>query len=193
MVTIPVSRWVRTLVPGIDQSLGMAYPMGEPLVVECGKRLATGYAVTDYGEKMMRHQVQFQKADLLIGERVAEDRWSPRVIVEARLGEPNSRDLMGIAGQAEMFRRTNPAVRVGLFVGQFDDPMLPSRLVKHTSSLDFVCAWPGLEPSADQWRRLGELLHLEVEASRNLEGLATKRGPRQTGVVRLIHRALIVH
>ncbi len=186
------SRWVRSLVQGMNDAIASAFPMGEPLEAEAYKRIASGYEIIDYGVKLVRHHSVLQKVDLLVSERIHDDRWTPRIAIECLTGDPQSRTALALHGRASQLKAVNPSMRFGAFVGGFAGPGLPLRLAKSCPALDFIAVWNETMPTREQWARIAAIIAAEVEASRTLEGLIFKQTKRVSGPLQFLHRGLTI-
>ena len=186
------SRWVRALSIGLVDSLAVAFPTGEPLEVEAYHRLAVGHEVVDYGATMMRHKSITQTVDLLIAERLSDDRWTPRVAMECLTGDPSTRTAKALDARVAGFKAFNPSMRFGALVGEHGGPGLPASLVKHCPNLDFVTAWTDRLPTEAQWSRLSAIFATEVAASRALHNLIFRAEHHSAGPLRFMHRGLTI-
>jgi len=186
------SRLVRALSVGVVDALSLAFPTGEPLEVEAFHRLAVGHEVVDYGAKMMRHKSMTQKVDLLIAERLGDDRWAPRVAMECLIGNPSTRTARALDVRVAAFKAFNPSMRYGALVGQHEGQDIPASLIKHCPHLDFVAAWVDRLPTEAEWSRLSAIFSTEVAASRTLHNIMFRAAYRPAGPLRFLHRGLTV-
>lgn len=185
------AEWMGSLVSLLSEHLSTVFPEGESAMrVESGVNLAAGYQILDYAEKSARHSVLFHKADLLVREEGTGGRWTPRVAMECKYGELNSKEALAYNARAEQFKSVHPYLRYGLLIGGYDGLSLPVRVLKNGANFDFIIAWEGAEPRGLTRDRLGAIVVAEIDASRVLSTLLLKEGGAVMGPVRMIHRPL---
>ncbi|MGQ0628059.1 MAG: hypothetical protein ACT4PL_08170 [Phycisphaerales bacterium] len=186
------SRWIRSLVKLTDEALSAAFPTGEPLDVAAFQRIASGFEVVEYGPKLMRHRSVHHKVDLLITERMANDRFVPRVAIECLMGVPTTRTAQSLDSRVSQLKRINPTMRFGAFVAGITSGTLPARLVKGAPSLDFIACYEGVYPTPAQWPRVSAIFSTEIAAARALESITLGREIRSVGPLRFLHRGLTI-
>ncbi len=183
--------WMGGLVSLISDHLGTVYAPGDVAMhVESEVNLAAGYQILDYAEKSARHSVLFHKTDLLIREEGPGGKWTPRVAMECKYGELNSKEALAYNARAEQFKSVHPYLRYGLLIGGYDGLSLPVRVLKNGANFDFIIAWEGPEPRGLTKERLGAIIVAEIDASRVLSSLLLKEGGAVMGPVRMVHRPL---
>lgn len=183
------SQWVSSLSGLVQEHLAMVYATGEPLRVDADVNLAAGYQILDYSKKSARHNILFHKTDLLVFEEM-KGKWIPRVAMECKYGELNSKEALAYNARAEQFKSVHPYLRYGLLIGGFDGLSLPVRVLKNGANFDFIVAWEGTAPKGMTKERLGAIIVAEIDASRVLSSLLLKEGTAVMGPVRMIHRPL---
>jgi hypothetical protein len=132
-------------------------------------RLPYRYEATDYrnGEAATKHS-EFE-TDLVVGETSAPDIWTPRVVIEAKLGGVTTHDAITYSYKAAAHKSVHPYLRYGIMVGALYP--LPGRLIRHGAHFDFMLVFRDDEPSQVEWKRFSELVLEEVNASRMLQKL----------------------
>ena len=132
------------------------------------------------------------RTDLAIIENIAEGRWRPRVVIEAKLTRAEKKspsvtthDALTYSAKAATHRAVHPYLRYGIMLG--NSSLLPGRLYRHGAQFDFMFCFRTFDPSASELKGFADLLHDEVLASRKLEKLLYERNRYTT-----LHRKLEV-
>ncbi|MGQ0614994.1 MAG: hypothetical protein ACT4PV_14770 [Planctomycetaceae bacterium] len=184
-------RWVETMVPWLRRGLARMAPRGGELVIETGKRLPYRYEVNEYAGDQPHAPVPAEyETDLLIYDREREDRWTPRVVVECKLGKVSTHDALTYSAKAATHKQVHPCLRYGILIGDQAHRAIPGRLVRHGAHFDFMATWIARAPRTVERRALLRVLADEVRASRQLqEILGSSRQPDRTRY-KVIHRPL---
>jgi hypothetical protein len=155
-------------VPGLQAALRGADPT---LEVWDGYRLPYTREVLSYrGTRPERETDMRYETDLLVVEQVNGE-WTPRVVVEAKLGSVTTHDAITYSQKAATHKHVHPYLRYGIILGGRRHHPLPGRLFRHGAHFDFMLSWTGLTASADEFEQFRSLLLEEVAASRLLQDL----------------------
>ncbi len=157
--------WVRGLVPMLQRQLRHRDPS---LDIIDGFKLAYAREVRWYGDDDVGDSGMVYETDLLVIER-RDDRWTPRVVVEAKLRTVTTHDAITYSQKAATHKQVHPYLRYGIFLGNRRDFPLPGRLFRHGAHFDFMLSWVGLVPTRAESSTFVDVLAEEVEASRTLE------------------------
>ena len=154
-------------------------------------RLAYGHEITSYGEQPHSNTIGFE-TDLVILETTANDRWKPRVVVEAKVGRVTTHDAIVYSQKASSHRAVHPYLRYGIILGNRRHHPLPGRLYRHGVQFEFMMSFVAFEPSNDETHSFIDLLQSEIEASRTLERILYDSRRRDRDRYTMLHRKLIV-
>lgn len=180
--------WVHQLVPLVQESLQKEDPS---LEVRDGYRLAYSREVLSYaGDTVERETGMHYETDLLIVERVGT-RWTPRVVVEAKLGTVTTHDAITYSQKAATHKHVHPYLRYGVFLGARKHHPLPGRLFRHGAHFDFMVSWEGLEPGPHEWATFMKLLTDEVAASRLLQEIMFNTRARDRASYTVLRKPVI--
>ena len=125
-------------------------------------------------------------------EREDDGRWTPRVVVEAKVGSINTHDAITYSQKAVAHRSVHPYLRYGVMLGNRRHYPLPGRLCRHGSTFDFLISFEGFEPSEQEMRGFNQLLQEEVEASRSLEKVLYGIRKKDRDHYTVLHRQLVL-
>jgi hypothetical protein len=184
-------EWVRNeLKPWVQKSLSKY----TDLDCEDGLYLPYRHEVLAYaGESssdVHQNDSSAYQTDLAVTERLNGTIWSPRLIVEVKLGSITTHDAITYSTKAEAHKRVHPYVRYGVLIAGCKEKYLPNRLLRHGTHFDFMAVWSGLKPEQDEWRRFEELIDLEVKASQTLFTFVQEGGSRGRQRYSRLHRPL---
>ena len=173
----------------------IAKRIGRPLrsgsvLAKTGLRLPYGYEIAAYdGEEPESTVIRYQ-TDLVLLEEFEESRWTPRVVVEAKLGSINTHDAITYSQKAEAHRAVHPYLRYGVMLGNRRNHPLPGRLYRHGTQFDFMISFQSFEPTRTEIRRFLEVLRSEIEASRSLERILYDSRRKDRDRYTVLHRKL---
>ena len=88
------------------------------------QKLAYGHEIASYGETHRSHTMEFE-TDLAILETVDDDRWKPRVVIEAKVGRVTTHDAIVYSQKASSHRAVHPYLRYGIMLGNRRHHPLP--------------------------------------------------------------------
>lgn len=161
------------------------------VVISAQQRLPYTHEIAAYvGEDGVEARRSGYVTDLLVHEALAPapdgaPRWTPRVVIECKLGAVTTHDALTYSAKAATHKHVHPYLRYGIIVGGFAS--VPSRLLRHGAHFDFIVTLPNEDPTAKERAQLGKLLCDEFEASATLEELLMKP-PGGRRRVSMIHR-----
>lgn len=156
-----------------------------------GYRLAYSREVLSYegddpkGETGMRYET-----DLLVVEQIRGG-WTPRVVVEAKLGTVTTHDAITYSQKAATHKHVHPYLRYGVFLGGRKHYPLLGRLFRHGAHFDFMLSWAELEPTGEEMANLIRLLTDEVAASRLLQEVMFNTRARDRAAYTVFHRPVV--
>lgn len=91
----------------------------------------------------LRHRILRAQTDLSIVEHIDAERWTPRVVVEAKLGSVTTHDAITYSEKAATHRSVHPYLRYGIMLGEREHHPLPGRLYRHGAQFDFMVSFRG--------------------------------------------------
>jgi hypothetical protein len=138
------------------------------LRIRTGLKLPYGNEIIEYRQDPLSNTVEFQ-TDMAIVEAVEDNCWKPRVVIEAKIESITTHDAITYSQKASAHRAVHPYLRYGVMLGNWGNNPLPGRLYRHGTQFDFMIAFQGFEPTEKEMVDFGNLLHLEIDASRILE------------------------
>jgi hypothetical protein len=161
------------------------------LRVHTGLKLAYASEIVSYGSEPEIRSISFT-TDLALSELLSNDRWKPRVIVEAKLGSITTHDAITYSQKAAVHRSVHPYLRYGVMLGNRKGFPLPGRLYRHGAQFDFMVSFCGEKATEREMKGFRELLLAEVQASRTLENIMYESRRRGRVKYTLLHRQLVV-
>lgn len=184
-------EWVAALVQRLDKSIQtVSTPKARVSVVD-GKRLPYVHEVLRYtkSEPVETSRSSYE-TDLLVFDDLGEDSWTPRVIIECKLGSVTTHDAITYSAKAATHKQVHPYLRYGILIGHRKDFAIPGRLFRHGAYFDFMATWKGDEASKAEWDDLIGVLIDEVIASRLIGELVTTSRLSNRRKYTLVHRPL---
>jgi len=168
-------QWVNSLVPRLNKELRQLARDGARLEIVSGRRLPYVHEVVAYSAdgEAETHSMGYQ-TDLLICDVGPDARWTPRVIIECKLGDVTTHDALTYSAKAATHKQVHPYLRYGFIIGGFGKA-LPTRLLRHGAYFDFMMVWRTRKGTPTEWKTLLGVLQEEVRASRRLERILTDR------------------
>ncbi len=182
--------WVRTLIEPLQERLSAIY---DNIYVSDQEKLSYAYEVKSYFDDASAPSCNIARytTDILVYERIGENEWRPRVIVEAKLGSVTTHDAITYSQKANTHKSVHPYLRYGILLGGFGGS-LPGRLYRHGAFFDFMMAIDGEALSAREMDRLVNAIQEEVEASRRLEVILFETRARDREKFTFLHRKLVL-
>ena len=182
------TEWVESVIPGLRARLTSQDPT---LRINSAQSLPYAFEVRTYdGGSVNDHHSQTYQTDLLVAEVREDGLWTPRVVIEAKLGSVTTHDAITYSQKAVTHKTVHPYLRYGILLGNRKHYPLPGRLFRHGLHFDFMASWCGLSPEENELSSLGEVVLAEVMASRSLEEIIYDSRRRDRRHFTLLHRPL---
>lgn len=183
-------QWVRSIVDKIQAGIDRHE---SKLVITDGRKLPYAYEILSYyGQKPKEPKSIAYETDLLVYEKLTDQEWKPRLIIEAKINSINTHDAITYSQKAFTHKNVHPYLRYGILIGNRKHYPLPGRLFRHGAYFDFMLSWVSFEPSEVEFNQLLDLIIAEVETSRNLEEIIfNSRNPNRERYTYL-HRPLVL-
>ena len=106
--------------------------------------------------------------DLLIYEDLPDGNIIPRVVIEAKIKDATTHDVITYAKKAIKHRALMPALRYGLMIGANNSESLTWKHFAHGTDFDFMFSFRTEEPDNDEQAKFCEILDAEIECSQEL-------------------------
>jgi len=161
------------------------------LSVRTRLKVAYGCEILSYAGEPEPQTISFQ-TDLAVIETFKDNRWKPRVVVEAKLGSVTTHDAITYSQKAASHRAVHPYLRYGIMLGHRRDYPLPGRLYRHGAQFDLMISFRKGQPSDIEMTLFVKLLQVEVAASRTLEKILYESRRKGRDRYTLLHRQLIL-
>ncbi len=180
--------WVNSVQELVSKSLSELEPN---LAISQGANLPYANEIVIYnGSGVPETKPISYETDLLVFEKLSEDRWKPRIVIECKLESVTTHDAITYSEKAFTHKRVHPYLRYGILLGARAHYPIPGRLVRHGAYFDFMLSWVSCTPSEIELRNLLDVLLDEVRASRELEEiLYSSRSPNRKRYI-VLHRPL---
>ena len=155
-------------------------------------RLPYRHEVLKYEDtKPSEHTTMGYETDILVrDESLGDGHWVPRVVIECKLANVTTHDVLTYSAKADTHKQIHPYLRYGILIGNHDEKGVPRRLFRHGAYFDFMAAWKEEKSSDEEWVGLIDVLRQEIEASRQIERLVSQQPPCPK--YSLVHRRLIL-
>jgi hypothetical protein len=135
-------------------------------------------------------RISVYQTDLLVWEKIKDEVWKPRVVVEAKINSVTTHDAITYSQKAATHKQVHPYLRYGILIGNRKHHPLPGRLFRHGAHFDFMMSWQSFSPTENELDDLVELLADEVNSSRNLEEMIYKSRDPLRERYTLLHKPL---
>lgn len=162
-------EWVKNVVaPSIEERLQQK---DENLSLRVGYKLPYAYEICAYeNDEACENWPMRYETDLLVVENLGEEKWIPRVVIEAKgNGKITTHDAITYSHKASTHRQVHPYLRYGILLGDRKHFRLPGRLLRHGTQFDFMISWVAYNPEKQELKDTVDVLIKEVNASRTLE------------------------
>lgn len=171
--------WVRGLVPKLRTALAPCALPESQITVGDGVKLPYNSVIQAYSHDGQPTSASLSyETDLLISDAASDGSWTPRVVVECKLGGVTTHDALSYVAKAATHKHLHPYLRYGVLVGRLAS--IPRFLVRHGIDFDFLATWPADAADEIMWDAFVAMLVDEVKASRQLQSLlSTSRMPAQ--------------
>lgn len=150
--------------------------LSSSIYIENLKKLPYALEIIEYDLKFTpKNNKEFSmsfETDMLIYEHI-NDTIKPRIVIEAKLSEITTHDAITYSYKAQHHKSVTPYLRYGIMLGDRKHHPLPGRLFRHGGNFDFMISFKELSPSEDEKNVFVELLHNEINYSKQLEEMFT--------------------
>lgn len=182
-------EWARGVALRLQSDLVSHAASERELRVVAGARLAYAHEVRTYDAAGRPDlHVRPYETDLLVSEHRPGGSWTPRVVIEGKLGSVTTHDALTYSAKAAAHKAIHPHLRYGILVGKYG-ARVPGRLMRHGAHFDFMAVWCAEEPAVGEWSLLLSVVIDEIRASRLLEEeVLPSRGSGRA--CQLLHRPL---
>src|SRR5579871_3868600 len=165
--------WVETWTQRLNQSLRDLEGNESTLHVESQKSLPYAYEVQRYSPSGVQTSHSSYRTDVNIFDEYKESSWTPRVVIEAKLGRVTTHDALTYSSKAATHKHVHPYLRYGVLLGNNARYGVPVRLFRHGAYFDFLFSWCLSEPDQSEWNEFVEILWNEVQTSRQIQTMLT--------------------
>lgn len=183
--------WVTEVVTSIQPLLSAREPK---LTISTGTRLLYAYEVRFYkgASPGLVNPAEYE-TDILVSERLSEDEWIPRVVIEAKLDRVTTHDAITYSEKALAHKTVHPYLRYGILLGNCRHYFLPGRLYRHGAYFDFMLSWVGCRPTSAELSTTVDLILDEVHSSKLFEEIlySSRKPDRQKFTV--LQRRLVLN
>ena len=183
-------HWVETLAPQIETALQDASTKRAQVRVAAHKKLYYAHEVFEYSPGESHPCVSGYQTDLLVFDDLGKRRWTPRVVIECKLGQVTTHDALTYSTKAAAHKQVHPYLRYGILIGGYGENVVPGRLFRHGAYFDFMVAWAKSKPDETQWTAFTEMLKDEVGASRKIQEMLLESRSRSREKHAMVHRPL---
>src|SRR6266404_8246042 len=106
--------WVHELVPRLGKELQRFDPPDTNLAVSDGSKLAYSCVIHEYDKDGKNEPASSKyETDLLIRDTFSDGHWTPRVVVECKLGGVSTHDALTYSSKAATHKQVHPYLRYG--------------------------------------------------------------------------------
>jgi len=183
-------QWVMDLAPRIENALQGTSTKQKQVRVAAHKKLYYAHEVFEYGPGQNRPCVSDYQTDLLVFDDLGKDRWTPRVVIECKLGQVTTHDTLTYSAKASTHKQVHPYLRYGILIGRYGENSVPGRLFRHGAFFDFMVTWAESRPRDDLWAAFVEMLEDEVRSSRKIQEMLLKSRSWSREKHAMVHRPL---
>ena len=136
------ASWAKAICQRLNDAWTAGRKKPSKLKASCGERLPYRHEVFGYQlNKPTETILTSYQTDLLVVDIEPNDQWTPRVVIECKLGSLSSHDALTYSAKAETHKQVHPYLRYGILVGKHSD--IPWRLFRHGAYFDFMSTWSG--------------------------------------------------
>ena len=184
------TKWINEIVLS---KLRNKFEENNNIFVDDQKKLPYAFEVKSYNEKSHgRRNINKYATDLLIYEKLDENNWKPRIVIEGKINSVTTHDAISYSQKASSHKNVHPYLRYGILIGNRKHYPLPGRLFRHGENFDFMVSFKKYEPSEKEWDNFINIVEKELRISNKLEEmLYNSRSPYRKKYTSL-HRQLIL-
>lgn len=181
-------EWVSSVFKKLEEELRI---FNDNLRVSESRKLPYSSEILDYiDDKPNKQNFIKYETDFLVYEVLNENKWKPRVIIEAKIDSVTTHDAITYSQKAQTHKNVHPYLRYGILIGNRKHYPLPGRLFRHGQHFDFMQSWKSLEGDKNEWIQLIEILKSEIKASHMLEEIIFNSRAKNREKYTLLHRPL---
>jgi hypothetical protein len=182
-------EWVKSIIGDLEQSL---QKRNKNLKVKDGFRLPYSSEIIMYtGENPSEFKQIGYETDILVYEIIEDDKWKPRIVIEAKINSVTTHDAITYSQKAQSHKNIHPYLRYGILLGNMNVTTLPGRLFRHGQHFDFMQSWKGFKAESEEWDGLIEILENEIETSKVLEEIIYNSRMKSRDKYTVLHRPLL--
>ena len=183
--------WAKYVAEIINGKLNELFP-NLKLYAEPEKKLVYAYEINEYDhDGSHKPESMGFKTDILIFEKLKNESWKPRVVIETKIRGVTTHDAITYSKKAANHKAVHPYLRYGIFIGKIEQ--IPRRLIRHGENFDFMITWADDKPSPEELDNFFDVIKREVDASLQLDRIY---GRRETGKesqkYTVLHRPLVL-
>jgi hypothetical protein len=162
------TEWMDIVSGWLSESLDRKYPGGR-MKASCRKRLPYRFEIRSYNgdDTPNAADPSHYQTDLCIFETHSDGSWTPRVVIEGKLGAVTTHDALTYSAKAATHIQVHPYLRYGILIGAL--PSVPLRLFRHGSHFDFMITWANEQPNEQESNQFEQIMQEEIEASQLLQ------------------------
>ena len=181
-------EWVNSIYKKLEQELRL---FNDNLRVSESRKLPYSSEILDYIEDKPNKQnfIKYE-TDFLVYEVMEDNKWKPRIIIEAKINSVTTHDAITYSQKAQTHKNVHPYLRYGILIGNRKHHPLPGRLFRHGQHFDFMQSWKSFAGDKNEWLQLLEILNSEIEASQMLEEIIFNSRAKNRQRYHLLHRPL---
>jgi hypothetical protein len=160
-------EWTNSIIELLQKRTGL----GDNIYVATTENLPYAQDIRSYDLGYKAKDTEFVRvfeSDLLIYE-LDEDSIKPRVIIETKLNNISTQDVIVSAYKAQTHKNSIPYVRCGYILGNTQDKPLPGRLFRYGTNFDFMICFKSYALSTDEKADFLKLIKKEIAYSQELE------------------------
>lgn len=183
-------EWARNLAEALKVRLAAGRPS---LEISDRRRLPyTSEILSYYGDEPRARNTVRYETDVLISERDHEKLWTPRVVIEVKLGSVSTHDAITYSQKAATHKTVHPYLRYGILLGNSKHYTLPGRLFRHGAHFDFMASLTGLRLDESDLSKLVRLIRAEARASQLLERIMFDTRRRGRAAYTMLRKPLLL-
>ena len=161
------------------------------ILFSTGKRVPYSFEVLSYlNDKPDDKNIIKYETDLLVYQRIDNEKWKPRIIIEGKINSVTTHDAITYSQKASTHKNVHPYLRYGILLGNRKHYPLPGRLFRHGAYFDFMLSWKAFKPSEDEWKNFLAIINSEIEYSEQLEEILFKSRSKNRKRYTILHRPL---
>ncbi|MDE5614022.1 MAG: hypothetical protein K2I74_05140 [Treponemataceae bacterium] len=115
----------------------------------------------------------------------------PRVVIEAKIEDASTHDMITYARKAVMHRALMPFLRYGIMIGAHKSDVLTWKHFAHGTDFDFMFSFKAEDPDENEREDFIEIVDSEIKSSQNLEKMFSSKNQKLD--IYGVHRNLDVY